>query len=242
MSAFSCFHAPAAFAFRDRDLTLQLLLPDEESSLVELALVYTVEGPGAAGELRMLPEDGIVMGESYSAYAVTVPAAVLAGGTALSYYFRQEGKAGDAYRIPLQDAPKMPPFIISEFFPWGNGLLQCAELYNPGTETVDLYDYELLLLNQDGEEQKRDPLADAAGVNLLAPGELGVLDFISWAIHKERDAHGDEEDLVFSHLAAQYPETCADLAERHVKWMEVELACKDEKGEWCSKEGCLAGE
>ncbi|MBE6690972.1 MAG: hypothetical protein E7590_06780 [Ruminococcaceae bacterium] len=239
MRAFTCYHAPAAYAFRDRDLTLQLLLPDEESSLVELFLCYAVEGTALSAELRMLPVDGIVVGESYSAYAVTVPAADLAGGTALRYHFKRKGEVGDTYCIPLQDAPKMPPFIVSEFFPWGNGLLQCAELYNPGTETVDLYDYELLLLNQDGEEHKRDPLADAAGVNLLAPGELGVLDFISWAIHKERDAHGDEEDLVFSHLAAQYPETCADLAERHVKWMEVELACKDEKGEWCSKEGCF---
>ena len=240
MSAFTYYHAPATFAFRDRDLTLQLLLPDEESSLVDLALVYTVEGTNAAGELRMLPEDGIVMGESYSAYAVTVPAELLKDGTALSYRFRQEGRTGATYRIPLQDAPVLPPFIVSELFSWGGGPVQCMELYNPGDTTVDLYDYELVLLNKEGEIAGRDPLADGAGINLLAPGALAVLNFINSGVRKELVARAEEKTPELSYLAAKYPETCADIAERGVQWMQVDLSYLDEKEEWHTREGCFS--
>ncbi|MBE6702022.1 MAG: hypothetical protein E7585_01235 [Ruminococcaceae bacterium] len=240
MSAFEFFHAPATLAFRDRDLILQVMLPDEESSLVNLSLLYRVEETAQDRELRMLPIDGIVVEDSYSAYAVTIPAGELQKGQVLTYRFEREGAASETYHIRLQDPPVFPPFIVSELFPWGGGPVQCMELYNPGTETVDLYDFELVFLDKEGQIAKRNPLADGAGINLLAPGGIGVLNFVSSGVRKELEARAQEENPVFSYLAAQYPESCSDLAERGVQWMQVDLSYQNEKEEWHTKEGCFS--
>ncbi|MBQ8356672.1 MAG: CehA/McbA family metallohydrolase [Clostridia bacterium] len=241
MNKIRCYHSPAAYAFRDRDLTLQLVVPDEESALVDITLCFRTEGEGENknGSLRMLPVDGLMGDESHSVYAATVGAAELAEADRLCYHFLRDGVERMEYTVPLTDAPAMPPFMVSELFPWGGGPVQCMELYNPGTETVDLYDYELVIPGVDGTIEKRDPLADGPGINLLEPHSMGVLNFISSGVRKELEARAEEENPIFNYLAAQYPETCSDIAERDVKWMSVDLSFKDEKEEWHTKEGCF---
>ena len=143
----SCYHTPATFAFCDRPLTLQVTLPDEERDLVALFLEYTltVGESTRSGQLRMLPTDGIVVGESYSVYTATLPAALLQGGESLRYSFLVDGVMSDEYTLPLMPSVPFPPFVVTEYLPWGGSAVICMELYNLGERTVDLYDYELIL-------------------------------------------------------------------------------------------------
>ena len=83
-------------------------------------------------------------------------------------------------------------------------------------------------------------MADGEGINLLEPHAVGVLNFISSGVRKELEARAEEEAPIRSYLAKQYPETCSDIAERDVKWMSVDLAEKNEKNEWHTKEGCFS--
>lgn len=105
MDLFEYYHAPPIVAFRGRSLTLQLILPDEEKVLEAVSLVYSVEGSGQSGTLRMLPVDGLVNGESYSVYAATVSANTLGEGERLTYRFLREGEESAEYFVPLTDAP-----------------------------------------------------------------------------------------------------------------------------------------
>lgn len=237
----SLYHTPAAFALCDKPLTLQVMHPDEERELLQLYLEYTLtaEGSSKSGKLRMLPVDGVTAAESYSVYAATLPAALLQGCEALQYCFDEEGVRSDGYCIPLLPSAPWPPFVMTEYFPWAGGPVQCMELFNPGEREIDLYDYELIIAAEDGTVQNRNPLADAKGVNVLPAGELGVLNFLSPAVHKELDARAGVADAVFSYLSEAYPETCSDIAERGVRWMQVELSHKNEKGEWKIDEGCF---
>ena len=68
MNKIRCYHAPATYAFSDRDLTVQLVVPDEERNLIELSLAFKTEGEGTGngGVLRMLPVDGLAAPESHS--------------------------------------------------------------------------------------------------------------------------------------------------------------------------------
>ena len=235
----SCYHTPATFAFCDKPLTLQVTLPDEERDLVALFLEYTltVGENTRSGRLRMLPTDGIAVGESYSVYAATLPAALLQGGGSLRYSFLADGVMSDEYVLPLLPSVPFPPFTVAEYFTWGGSAVICMELYNPGERTVDLYDYELILPAEDGSVLARDPLADAPNVNLLPAGELGVLNFLSPGVHKAIDEMKGEAAPCLAYLATAFPETCSDIAERGVRWMQVELSHKNEKGEWQMDEG-----
>lgn len=239
MDLFRCYHAPATFAFCDRGLTLQLVLPDEESHLEAVDLVYRVEGNDQSGALRMLPMDGIVQGESYSVYAATLGADVLRDGERLSYHFALEGEEGTAYSVPLMNAPHLPPVMISEYFPFGGGPVRCIELYNPLEETVDLYDYELVCVDGENCILGRNPLADAPSVNLLESRSIAALNFISSDIHTYLAENNQQENPTFAYLASVFPESCEDIAERGIKWMEVDLCEKNDEGDWVAKPGCF---
>ena len=101
MNLFRYYHSPATFAFRDRGLTVQMILPDEEKDLETVSLAFVVEGNSQSGTLRMLPVDGLVLEESYSVYAATVGADVLRDGERLTYRFLREG---DRKCLPRQGA------------------------------------------------------------------------------------------------------------------------------------------
>ncbi len=231
MNLIGCYHAPPTFVFRGRDLTLQLLVPDEERNVLDVALCY--ETKTGKGEARMLPVDGILTEESFSVYAAVIPAAALADGNELTYFFRKENETGDPFCVPLSDMPMLPPITVTEHFPWGTGLCECMELYNPTDRTVDLYDYELALLGEGDEIKKRNPMANRSGENLLAGGEMGVLFFLAPAMHAlcEGEITGE---LIAAELAERYPETCADMTERVSQLMLCEISEKNEKGEWAT--------
>lgn len=235
------YHAPATFAFCDRPLTVQAVLPNEEAELIPLYLEYSLTAGEVLreGRVRMLPVDGISEGDGYAVYAATVPAAT-AGATALSYCFLKDGIKGEDYTVPLLPSVQWPPFIVTEHFPWGGGPVQCMELYNPGAETVDLYDYELIVADEDGSVKKRNPLADGPGVNLLPAGEMCALNFVSSGVRKELIAGAGEAEPALAYLAQKYPESCDDMAERGVRWLQTDLSYQNEKGEWHTKEGCFS--
>ena len=237
MELFRSYHAPATFAFCDRDLTVQLVLPDEEAHLEELKLVYRVEGNAESGTLRMLPVDGIVHEESYSVYAATISADALRYGDCLFYHFLSASGEGTEYSVPLMAAPELPPIMISEYFPFSRGPVQCIEVYNTGEKTVDLYDYELVCVDEEEQIIARDPMANAPGEYLLEGGSLAAVNFISSGIHTYLEEHAEQGNPTFSYLAALYPESCEDIAERDVKWLEVELCEQNDDGAWVLREG-----
>ena len=69
-------HAAPTVLFRGKDLTLQLILPDESPALPLVELCYTVSGKSPReGKARMLPCDGYRAEETYTVFAATVKAA-----------------------------------------------------------------------------------------------------------------------------------------------------------------------
>ena len=84
MNRIGAFHSPATFAFRGKELTVQLFLPDGESEVEALWLSYTVTllggKGGAAARVRMLPADGFTAQDSFSLYRARIPARDLVGG------------------------------------------------------------------------------------------------------------------------------------------------------------------
>lgn len=103
---FSYYHAPPTVAFRRRSLVLQLILPDEESVLEDVRLLYSVQGGEQSATVRMLPVDGLVNEESYSVYAATVRADALGEGEWLTYRFLREGEESAEYTVLLTEAPE----------------------------------------------------------------------------------------------------------------------------------------
>lgn len=237
MNLIGCYHAPPAFVFRGRDLTLQLLVPDEERNVLDIALRYETQA-GLGGEIRMLPTDGILTEESFSVYAATIPAEALAAGNTLTYFFCKESETGDPYCVSLSEMPAMPVLTVTEHCPWGTGLCEFMELYNSTDGTVDLYDYELALIGDGGEIKKRNSMADRAGVNLLEGGEMAALFFGAPAMHALCEGEITREVLA-TELAKRYPETCADAAEYASRWMVCEISEKNERGEWVLRPDCF---
>ena len=97
----SLIHAPLTAAFRARALTVYAFLTDHGEALTPLFLKY--QAADAEYQARMLPVDGYRDTESYSLYAVTVPAAHMKG-EALCYSFLYKEREGEAYRVPLAEA------------------------------------------------------------------------------------------------------------------------------------------
>lgn len=112
MNLFRYYHSPAAFAYRDRGFTVQMILPDEERNLETVDLAFTVDGNGQSGILRMLPVDGLVLEESFSVYAATVSADALREGERLSYRFLREGEESAEYSVLLTD--RLNPDCVSD--------------------------------------------------------------------------------------------------------------------------------
>lgn len=97
----SLIHAPLTAAFRARALTVYAFVTDHGEALTPLFLKY--KASDAEYQARMLPVDGYRDTETYSLYAVTVPAAHMKG-EALCYSFLYKEREGEAYRVPLAEA------------------------------------------------------------------------------------------------------------------------------------------
>ena len=219
-------HSPAALGFRGRDMTVQVLLPDTGSAVMDLCLCYEVEGETRS--LRMLPTDGFTAEESYSLYGATIPGADLVGDE-LFYRFASNGVTGEGYRVPLCTLPALPPFVITEFCPEMREGITYFEICNPGEEQVDLFDFELLL-EIDGKLAGRNPLASAKGEHLLLGGEVAVLRYFTAKLLQQ---HGDEAtlDAVFwQALASAFPANCEEITEHLPKCFTVTTAQKTSQG------------
>ena len=112
------FHAPATMLLRGKDVTLQLLLPDDVSDLPCIELSYTVSGKKEhGGRMRMLPTDGYRAEQSYTVFAVTIPSGDLQGDT-LQYRFLKGDAESACYTVTLADPAVLPPLIITETSLW----------------------------------------------------------------------------------------------------------------------------
>ena len=157
-------HAAPTVLFRGMDLTLQLILPDESPALPLVELCYTVSGKSPReSKVRMLPCDGYRAAEMYTVFAATVKAAELQGEQ-FTYTFSKDGAESITYTVPIKE-PDLPPLVLAET------ALQSVpyfEFQNPGAQTVDLADYEIIRLRCGKFE--RNALAEKKGVNLIPGG------------------------------------------------------------------------
>ena len=68
------FHTPAALLLRGEDITLQLLLSDDDADSEKIELSYAALGNEEnKARVRMLPVDGYRAEESYTVFSATVP-------------------------------------------------------------------------------------------------------------------------------------------------------------------------
>jgi len=239
MEHFLPIHAPALFAFDSTALTVQTALVDEATEVPFVELCYTVCGDRAqSGKLRMLPVDGFCMRECYSVFTATLPVGLLEGGRELCYHFSSGTAQSEDFRVPLLPMPEMPPLAVTETGFWNGGITNALELLNPTDRTVDLYDFELVLLDEKGPVG-RNPLADEPGKSLLPAGERTALRFLTPLLLNRFGETARSPHRFFSELAERYPATCADIMEREPVLMQVNIAEHlDGKG-YTLAEGCF---
>lgn len=183
-------HAAPTVLFRGKDLTLQLILPDESPALPLVELCYTVSGKSPReGKVRMLPCDGYRAEETYTVFAATVKAAELQGDQ-FTYNFSKDGAESITYTVPLKE-PDLPPLVLAEasllFAPY-------LEFQNPTDETVDLADYELIW--QLNGKALRNVLAEKRGVNLIPCGCHAAVYFPKESIAEEEQEQKKAEVLL----------------------------------------------
>lgn len=211
------YHAAPHMAFRGRPLTLQLVVADGGRALSEIRLHYKARTQSFCP--RLFPTDGYTDEETYSVYSVRIPAEHLVGDS-FSYAFSTEGKMGESYTVPLAEVPTFPPLMLVETGTEMWGEAHFLKLCNPGEREVDLYDYELLLV-QRGKIEGRNPLSDAPGVNVLAGGAHAVLRYVTAArLNKLGCVQADVTDMLRA-LAEFYPAECGDLPERSLRIFTV---------------------
>ncbi len=230
MAAF--FHSVPQYALCGYPITLQCVLADEESAVVKLMLSY--EHEGVEYSRRMLPTDGFLAKDCYSVYSAQIPAEHVQGKT-LCYRFLGEGQDEVRYTVPVEKMGDLPPFLITEHAAeMRNGAHYC-EICNPGTEAVDLYDYELLLV-KNGKTVGRNNLCDLPGESLLAGGEVAVLRFLTAdRLNRFGDVEHDTEDF-FATLVEYFPAHCEDIAEHPPRIIYATLASESESG-WVQRAG-----
>ncbi len=232
---YKLLHAPATFALRHLPQTLQLAVFDDDAAVrtIELCLVRVT---GDTYKKRMLPTDGFVSeAGSYSIYSATLSPDLLSG-EALSYFFVLDGEAGEKYSVPLYDAGKMPPLTISEMSSWGGDFGKYIELVNLTADPLDLYDFELLKVEDSGK-RGRNPLSDAQGVNVLPPFGRAALRFFDPQFLGK--GLSPEVEVAYAALAAQYPASCADIAEQAPLFFSATTAQMGEDGQYAFLPECF---
>ncbi len=214
-------HAPATLLLRSRDVTLQILLPDDTPHLPLVELAYTVSGKRTAeGRVRMLPVDGYRAEECYTVFAATVPARELVGDT-LEYRFCREGEESTAYSVSLCDAEALPPLIITETSLWPC-VYPYFELQNLTDEALDLASYELLMHRTDGVVC-RNALADREGENIIPAGGLAVVNLVK-ALPTAAEELAALKAEVFEKLSGRYPVIAQELASPELRFYFVTTA------------------
>ena len=214
-------HAPASVLLRDHDVTVQLLLPDEEPHLPMLELIYAVVGQAhAEGRLRMLPVDGYRAEDSYTVYAATIPAREMMGDR-LEYRFCKDGEESAAYSVMLCHADVLPPLVVTETSLWPC-VYPYLEFKNLTDRAIDLADYELLMRRSDGV-LCRNALADRAGESILPPGGLAAVNFVKapFATEESREA---AKTAAFENLGGRYPMIAQELASPELSFYFATIA------------------
>ena len=203
------FHAPAAVLLRGEDITLQLLLSDDDADGEKIELSYAVSGKGEANaRVRMLPVDGYKTQESYTVFSAIVPSAAL-GGDNLQYSFFKGEAESVTYTVALCDPAVLPPLVITETSLWPC-VHPYVELQNLTQQAIDLADYELLMRRLDGV-LCRNALADAFGESIIPAGGLAAVNLVKEHVaEEEREA---AKAAVLEKLCDRYPETSAEIAD-----------------------------
>ncbi|MBQ9802300.1 MAG: CehA/McbA family metallohydrolase [Clostridia bacterium] len=202
-------HAPATVLLRGRDVTLQLIVPDESPMLPQIELSYTVTGGKTpkTGKLRMLPTDGYRAKECYTVLSATVAGKELQGD-ALQYTFLNGENESAPFTVLLQE-PTEPALLITETSFWA-APYPCIELQNTTEQTIDLADYELLMRRADGL-LCRNALADARGENLIPAGGLAAVNLSKAPLSPEEREVAKAD--AFTALSTRYPEIGTELTD-----------------------------
>ncbi|MBQ3056389.1 MAG: CehA/McbA family metallohydrolase [Clostridia bacterium] len=203
------FHTPAALLLRGEDITLQLLLSDDDADSEKIELSYAALGNEEnKARVRMLPVDGYRAEESYTVFSATVPSTALCGDT-LQYSFFKGTAESVTYTVALADPAILPSLVITETSLWPC-VHPYVELQNLTEQAIDLANYELLMRRLDGV-LCRNALADTFGENIIPAGGLAAVNLVKEHVaEEEREA---AKAAVLEKLCDRYPEISAELAD-----------------------------
>lgn len=216
-------HAPAAYGFCGKEMTVHLALPDDGAAVPKLELSYQVLGENSKkeGSVRMHPTDGFCAKECYSIFSGTVPAEATKAGETLVYRFVAEGEKSEKYSVQLLDLPRLPELTVTEISCWGWPYCKYLELANLTDRALDLYDYELLKLEDSGVFG-RNPLAPAKGKHIIPAHGIAAVRFLDPDFYTA--GLSPEREVALEKMAFYHPTTCADIAERDILLFDVVTA------------------
>ena len=215
-------HTPVSVAFSGQALTLSLLIHADGARKTPVSVTY--ESAVRERTQRMRAADTYA---EYTLYTYTLNADEVRGKE-LIYSFEQGGVDSRIYTVPIGEMPKLPPFVITEFATEMRSDAHYYELCNPREESVDLYDYEILL-EKDGVVKGRNPLADAKRVNVLKGGEVAVLRFLQAASLTQNGSAEKDVRAMLRALADEFP-SCEKRIKSAPRVMTASLCKKGKEG------------
>lgn len=196
-------HSPADFAVARTSFPISAACRASGDSTPDCMILTLSDGK----KFTMSPCDSFSsdVGQ-FEIYRADLPASEL-WGTELKYTISakdDEKENCGPFTVPLiaaDEFPALPPLVITELFvrPKGPGVTGYMEVMNPGSENVDLYDYEVLVFPKttkaEGKPAGRLPLASSAGESVLHGGEFAAL----WPIRSRNfgvEIDGVKRDIV----------------------------------------------
>lgn len=215
-------HSPVCNAFAGHELTLCVVIRTDGAKKSPVTVTY--ESAVRERSHRMRASDAY--GE-YTLYSYTL-AADEVRGKEIIYSFAQDGVDSRIYTVPIAEMAALPPFVITEFASEMRYDAHFYELCNPRAESVDLFDYELLL-ERDDVVVGRNPLADAKRVNVLKGGEVAVLRFLEAGALAESGSPDKDVRAMLRGLADEFSE-CEKYVRRAPRVMTASLCKKGKEG------------
>ncbi len=215
-------HAPVCTAFSGNELTLSVLIRTDGAKKAPVFVTYESAVRERTQRMRATDTHG-----DYTLYSYTLTADEVRGKEII-YSFGQDGVDSRIYTVPIMDMPALPPFVITEFASEMRNEAHFYELCNPRGESVDLFDYEILL-EKDGVIVGRNPLADAKRTNVLKAGEVAVLRFLAAESLAEHGSADKDVRAMLRALADAFPD-CEKYVRRAPRVMTVHLAKKSKDG------------
>lgn len=232
-------HSTSKYAFAAKDRQIACALPKRNDATPALRLRIS-KAPVLVNIPMEVYGDVSLAGQSYTVYTAVIPASTVGRDGELEYSIELDGETAFTETLKVLSLEAMPRLIISEVYcrPRGLAVTQFIELTNISSETVDLYDYKLMMhhgyVHSKKNTVKENYFVDEGerGKRMLAPGESAVIRFLTPAVHKTEDGKYTDAEGFCHIMNSEYGFESLCLSADNVKIFSPDISVKAADGSW----------